>query len=214
LNVGDTALVTLEVAPMSVTRYYGFIEDVLPAGLIPINTALNNEQFEKPKSGEPIPSVYYGMEVSKRGAYISIPVIDEGKGVTVKYKARIIAEGEYGVPPATFSLMYNPTVFSRSSAAHVSVVRDGKPNPIIAVKQSIHDSMQSIPWLVIIAFFILGALTLIALSLAVRFYRKKKRFQPQSDAAVHRGPFVDTESKEPNGIHHDDPKKHDYHDEM
>jgi uncharacterized protein YfaS (alpha-2-macroglobulin family) len=118
LMVGDLVSVNLRVNDLADSHYYGVIDDKLPAGLIPVNTDLKNEEAQAD-----VPAYFDStdQEVGLDGVVI-YPYTLYGGGYTYSYKARVISQGTFFVPPVTASLMYAPEVNGRSGAQTVIVL--------------------------------------------------------------------------------------------
>jgi alpha-2-macroglobulin len=128
LAVGDTVKVNLTVSGLKTTENYAVIHDELPAGMIPLNPKLKNEQY-----GENTSSYYTSyditdQEVTETGVVLSLYQMKDGKR-TYTYRARVVSEGVYAVPPATVSLMYAPEIFGRSNAETVRIDRESSIIP-------------------------------------------------------------------------------------
>jgi uncharacterized protein YfaS (alpha-2-macroglobulin family) len=122
LVVGDTVKVKLSLSGLENRQYYGVIEDTLPAGLVPINTALDNEQFHR--SGTYYPYGVGNQQFKKNGVVISLKEIPAGTN-QFTYQARIVNAGTYHVPPAQASLMYQPQVWGVSDSDKIVVNKKG-----------------------------------------------------------------------------------------
>lgn len=125
IGVGDTVIVKLTVGGLKANENYGVINDELPSGMIPINQSFKNEQYGYD------PNTYYtsydvsDTEVTENGMVLSIYQIAPGEK-TYTYKARVISEGIFIVPPATASLMYAPEIYGRSDVQTVKVVKESQ----------------------------------------------------------------------------------------
>lgn len=127
IRVGDIVKVKITVSGQA-QKYYAVVKDELPAGLVPINTVLNNEEyfiFDEPSSSpEPTPeSVPFDVtdtEITENGIILSIHQINSGAS-TFTYKARAVSSGKFMAPPAQVELMYNPKVYGRSGADSLEV---------------------------------------------------------------------------------------------
>jgi uncharacterized protein YfaS (alpha-2-macroglobulin family) len=114
-RVGDVVRVTLGVHHLPPDgAHYLLVEDELPAGLVPINTNLMNEQgmgheVEGPNQG------WWGSsnEVTENGIIIPVDYF-HGKYMLTSYYARVIAEGDFLAPPAHVELMYSPWLNART----------------------------------------------------------------------------------------------------
>jgi hypothetical protein len=124
LAVGDIAIVNLTLSGLSATENYGIITDELPSGLIPINEDLLNEQSQQGTNN--YDNYYHGIsnrETTENGMVLSLYQVDSGSR-TYTYKARVISEGTFRVPPASASLMYAPEIYGRSTAESVTIGRE------------------------------------------------------------------------------------------
>lgn len=135
LAVGDTATVKIIVSGLKTNEYYGVINDELPSGLIPINQSFKNQQY-----GQDPYNYYYhsydvtDREVTENGMVLSLYQISSGER-TYTYKARVISEGKFTVPPVTASLMYAPEIYGRSDVQTVEITKESKIIPGKAVKE-------------------------------------------------------------------------------
>lgn len=135
LAVGDTVTVNITVSGLKTNENYGVIADELPAGLIPINRTLKNQQ----NGNDPYYSYYYSYDVSDRditenGIVLSLYQIAQGVR-TYSYQARVISAGVFTAPPASASLMYAPEIYGRSDAQTIEITNQSKIIPIEAVDQ-------------------------------------------------------------------------------
>lgn len=125
LAVGDTALVKLTVGGLKSEENYAVIRDELPSGLVPINQAFENEQYGIHSND------YYNsynitdMEVTENGMVMSLYRIAPEER-TYTYRARVVSEGKFIVPPATVSLMYAPEIYGRSEAQTIEITKESK----------------------------------------------------------------------------------------
>lgn len=123
LAVGDTAIVKLIVSGLDDEEHYGVIADELPAGLIPINETLKNEEYGD-ASGEPYLYGFADKEVTQNGMVLSLYKVGTGQR-SYTYRARVISEGNFIVPPSIVTLMYAPEIYARSQADTIQI---GKPS--------------------------------------------------------------------------------------
>lgn len=120
IRVGDEVTVNITVSGLKTEEYYGAIVDELPAGLIPVSSRFNNEQY-----GDDSSSYYTNEDVSdesltENGIVLSLYKMPKGKK-TFTYQARAVTEGTFSAPPATATLMYAPEIFGRSAAQSLKV---------------------------------------------------------------------------------------------
>ena len=137
LAVGDTATVRVTVSGLQANEYYGVINDELPSGLIPINQSFKNQQYGQ----DPYNHYYYSYDVTDRevtenGMVLSLYQFSSGER-TYTYKARVISEGKFIVPPATASLMYAPEIYGRSDVQTIEITKESKIIPGKDVKDVI-----------------------------------------------------------------------------
>ncbi len=125
LAPGDTVEVKLTVKMDEVGSgdvwgsNYGYIEDFLPAGMVPINTHLKNERYDANGGNYG----YWGYEFKKDGVVIPVWRMENG---TYSYLARVIAAGDYKAPPAVAGLMYMPEIWGRTDFAKVQIDQEAK----------------------------------------------------------------------------------------
>lgn len=134
LEIGDTAIVKLTISGLKANEQYGVIKDELPAGLIPINQNLKNEQYANNRGYD---FYYYmtGTEITENGAVLSLYNVATGEH-SYTYKARVISDGTFSVPPATVSLMYAPEISGRSEAQTLTIPMKA-PEPESLIKKVI-----------------------------------------------------------------------------
>ena len=120
LGVGDIVLVRLAISGEAIksNARYLVIEDQLPAGLVPVNPHLKNEQYGR---GNARDYSWYNREVTENGIIIPINRLMEG-GDVYEYKARVVSAGEFFAPPARAEFMYAPEVNAYTSAQLVKTV--------------------------------------------------------------------------------------------
>src|SRR5207248_156699 len=97
----------------------------LPSGLVPINESFKNEQYGQQ---DPYNYYYYSYDVTDReiienGEVLSLYQIAPGER-TYTYRARVVNEGIFIVPPVTASLMYAPEIYGRSEAQTVTITKE------------------------------------------------------------------------------------------
>lgn len=121
--VGDSVTVQIALEGLPSEDNYAVIEDELPAGLVPINLDFKNEQYGN------LPDYYYysygitDREITRNGIIMSLYRISSGMRV-YSYKARVVSEGKFTVPPATASLMYSPEIYGRSDSQTIETTRE------------------------------------------------------------------------------------------
>jgi uncharacterized protein YfaS (alpha-2-macroglobulin family) len=173
IGAGDTVNVFLTVSGLSTPDKYGVITDELPSGMVPVNTALKNEQ-----SSWSVPEDYengYGVtdtEVSENGVVMSLYNVPSEE-TTYSYKARVVSAGSYLVPPATVSLMYSPEIYGRSASSQIELQRSpGTSNGQLTNKFIFTKQV----WLIIT----IVASTIVVTIAVVYFIRKKRRAKIQA----------------------------------
>lgn len=174
LAVGDTVTVEITLSGLTNEERYAVIKDELPAGLVPVNPSLQNEQFLKD------PGSYYSSygvsdrEVTANGMVLSLYRVRPGSH-TYTYQARAVTSGVFAVPPATASLMYAPELSGRSAAGTVRVADTAGPG--LQPFASRGDTESIVFWA---TTTILGGIGLYG---AYRLIRKRRQ-QRQSDGAT------------------------------
>lgn len=121
IGVGDTVDVVLTISGLASDDKYGVIVDDLPSGLVPVNTALLNEQtsWNIPEDYEEGFNIT-DTDVTENGVVMSLYNIASEER-TYRYKSRAVSAGTYAVPPATVSLMYAPEIHGRTSTSTLTV---------------------------------------------------------------------------------------------
>lgn len=126
ISVGDIVTVNLTVEGLQAEERYAVIEDELPSGMIPINQSLKNQQFN-PGDQYVDPYTLYetsydvtDREITLNGMILSLYKISPGSRV-YSYKARVVSEGEFYVPPAKAALMYAPEIYGSSDVQKVAI---------------------------------------------------------------------------------------------
>lgn len=117
--VGDLVTITLNLSGLSTEEPYGVIEDELPAGMVPINERLKNEDSTSSNSWY----YYPAREYTLTGAVIPLSAVRTTS--TVSYKARVISAGTFSVPPARALMMYAPEIWGRSTSETITI--SGEP---------------------------------------------------------------------------------------
>lgn len=122
IAVGDTVKVVINIGGLKAEEFYAVIKDDLPAGLVPINKSLNNEQF-----GQSFDTSYQSgisdIEYTENGAVMSLYKIAPGSQ-TFSYEARAVSSGKFVAPPTTVALMYAPEINGRSDVSQLTIVQD------------------------------------------------------------------------------------------
>lgn len=122
IQVGDTVTVNLKVSGLANSEYYGVVDDELPAGLIPINEAFKNEQYDPNSQNQSSNWWDYTERVyGVNGVVLSPYRMLAGDSHTYTYRARAVSAGTFAVPPAHAELMYAPEVYARSAAQTVEI---------------------------------------------------------------------------------------------
>lgn len=102
IGLGDLVTVELTVEGLHDDSGYVVIEDELPAGLIPVNENLKNE--EKSRNN----NYFETKEYTKNGVIIALSHVGRAAQKKYVYKARAVASGEFYAPPAKVEYMYAP----------------------------------------------------------------------------------------------------------
>jgi uncharacterized protein YfaS (alpha-2-macroglobulin family) len=169
LAVGDTALVKITVGGLKANENYGVINDELPSGLVPINPLFKNEQYGYD------PSTYYtsydvtDREITENGMVLSLYQIAPGEH-TYTYRARVVSEGTFIIPPATASLMYAPEIHGRSGTQQLLITKESSIIPGKLAKEArVRYGREVIN--VILLIFIIGA----AISIPGAFFLRRRK---------------------------------------
>jgi len=176
LAVGDTATVKITVSGLKANENYGVINDELPSGLIPINQSFKNQQYGQ----DPYNYYYYSYDVTDRevtenGMILSLYQISSGER-TYTYKARVVNEGKFTVPPTTASLMYAPEIYGRSDVQTIEITKESKIIPGKVVKDTIGKfSKEKILAAVVILLILLGIGAFILKRRGVTFAQVKEK---------------------------------------
>ena len=144
---GDLVDVTINISSdQGNLSSYAIIEDHLPAGLIPVNTHLDNESTNLDKK-DYYQQGYYYIEYTQDGALI--PIYQSGVK-TYTYLARAVNPGDFVAPPATVSLMYNPAVFGRTTFDRLTIETEVKKNPFVKKNFTITNQNKNnkIAWII------------------------------------------------------------------
>lgn len=170
--VGETVMVQLTVTGATQNEEYVVIDDELPSGMVPVNTNLNNEQQEEQ------PEDYWyssNREATQNGMVISARKLNPQKSVYT-YRARVISEGDFNIPPARASLMYAPAVYGLSEAQKIHI---GKESVFLGVKNKVEEEVKEYPTqnrhlkvTVLMAVFSIAVLSGI---IVIRMYKVYKR---------------------------------------
>ncbi len=159
LAVGDTAIVKITIGGLKTNENYGVINDELPSGLIPINESFKNEQYGYD------PNSYYSSydvtdrEITENGMVLSLYQISSGER-TYTYRARVVNEGKFIVPPTTASLMYAPEIYGRSDVQAVKITKESQIIPGKAPKEAATKYSKQMITILIIILLGIGAFIL------------------------------------------------------
>ena len=152
LGVGDTAIVKLHVSGLNAQENYGVINDELPSGMIPINESFKNEQYGQTDYSYYTTFDVTNREITENGMVLSLYRMPKGEN-TYTYKARVVNEGVFIVPPATVSLMYVPEINGRTDAQTVVIDKESKYTPRVELPKVLTKN-----WVVISIVVLLVAL--------------------------------------------------------
>ncbi|KKU01413.1 MAG: Large extracellular alpha-helical protein [Microgenomates group bacterium GW2011_GWF2_45_18] len=135
--VGDEVTINLTVSTKSnkgdASEYrYAVLRDYLPAGMVPINESLKNEQNASYSS-------YRNYRLSNQthhddGVEFSLYFIG-GKSQTYSYRARVVSAGTFFAPPAELSLMYAPELFAQTRGEEVIITTVAEKKPESATEK-------------------------------------------------------------------------------
>ena len=162
LGVGDIVTVKLAVTGLPPDSKYLVVEDDLPSGMIPVNTRLKNESPEAS-------SFWVNKEYTQNGVILSSsqPLANP----VFTYKARVIAEGVFQVPPASAQLMYQPEVYARTGVSTLTTNRFSESPSVV---QKVQEAVSKSPFLNPI-FLLVVSLT--ALTLGTFFISRWKKLK-------------------------------------
>lgn len=138
IGVGDTVNVEIEVkSPKAVGDSYMVVADELPAGMIPINKHLDNEQTPE-TSIDRYQSYMQTREYTATGIVMgTLGTSTNTNGYeTFTYQARVVSEGTFAVPPAKAQLMYLPEVSGHSASDTMRIARAGSVPVLVGIKRS------------------------------------------------------------------------------
>lgn len=164
-KVGDMVVVQFKVEGLGLGETEVTIEDYLPSGLVAIDETLDNGIFD-PNGPN---SSFTSQQITEQGMRLSFSRLSADG--TYSYKTRVISEGVFNTPPATVTLVNQPSIWASTAAETLKI--DGKN-----VLESTHDGIQSFEQqsnIDIIAAAVL-AIGMIALLVAYRFRDKIRGF--------------------------------------
>lgn len=141
IGVGDTVIVKISVEGFPENQNYGLIQDELPAGLVPININLKNEQTENGRYS--YPSGYSHIEYTQNGVLMPLPYIPKGQ-TTFSYKARAILPGEFITPPARAEMMYAPELNGYSSSQKLVIDQKSKVIASKMLQKKVVNNIQKV----------------------------------------------------------------------
>ncbi len=139
ITVGDAVTVKITVSGLNADEYYGVIADELPAGLIPVNERLKNQQFDQTASANWYD--LYDRETTENGMVMSLYKLAAGSK-TYTYRARAVSSGTFSVPPVQASLMYAPEIAGRSGAETLTVTREPKVLPQRVAAKALQEAVK------------------------------------------------------------------------
>mgnify|MGYP000991848101 CR=1 FL=1 len=188
IAVGDEVIVRLIVSGLNKISSYGVIEDHLPAGMIPINTNLLNEQQTSS----------YGYwwstdDYTKDGAILSLPSIPVSGGIYT-YRARAVNPGLFWAPPAKVSLMYSPEINAHTGVELIEISANseyfGQSNV------GINRQTDSPTWVQIITYWLLrilvGMLTISVIVVAYLFLKEQNKRKKEGESLVNLSSILDS----------------------
>lgn len=115
LIIGDIVNVKITVSGLNTNHNYGMVADELPSGLVPINTAFDNEQFNQTNTANDYYNYISDREVTRNGINMHVYTMKTDT-ITYTYQARVVSAGSFNVPPARAELMYYPEINGLSKA--------------------------------------------------------------------------------------------------
>ncbi len=169
--VGETVMVQLTVTGSTQNEEYVVIDDKLPSGMVPVNTALNNEQSEENEEAR-----WYSphQEATRSGMVLSLRKINPQKSVYT-YRARVISEGDFTVPPARASLMYSPAVYGLSEVEKIHIGRESLFSGVKPVTEEPKKNFSGKSYLKITLLMVILAVSVLSGIIAARVYKVYKR---------------------------------------
>ncbi len=170
-SLGEIVTVRLTVEGLEGAREYGVLEDHLPAGMVAVNTTLNNDRMVENEFSDGLGM--YSMEIGTDAVYLSLYSLSSGMR-TYEYHARVVTSGKYLAPPAQFSLMYEPSV-SAHTGGDIVTIKNSKYSPQASIQQgSVTSWVKSNERLLFyVAVFLLLILASTTIFLFSRLYGKK-----------------------------------------
>lgn len=165
IGAGDSVRVEFTVKGLKTDEPFLLIADELPAGMVPINEAFTNEQFNTNTTQTTAPSTFVDTEITENGARLFVHQVKPGAN-TFSYRARVVSSGTFAVPPAIAFFMYNPTLRAQTPATSVTIQEKSTPSALAKLTRS----GNLIP--VLIAG---GTILLITVSTIILLILKKKR---------------------------------------
>lgn len=110
LKPGDLVIVQFDVYGLGKGEQAIEIEDYLPAGLVAVDESFIGGRFD----GSGVNTGCVRRELTKQGMRLTFcSSKDSG---TYSYKARVVSEGVFAVPPATVRLTGDPSIWARTRA--------------------------------------------------------------------------------------------------
>lgn len=181
LALGDIAEVKITVAGIKTNENYAVIHDELPSGLVPINQSFNNEQYGYNRDTYYTAYDVTDREITENGMILSLYQIAPGER-TYTYRARVVNEGTFIVPPTTVSLMYAPEIYGRSDVQTIKITKESN---IIASKalqetyKEVLNNNSKMATIVVAAFIVLlvGAGVIIMKKLGITLAQIKTRIK-------------------------------------
>jgi len=134
LGLGDIVDVTFKIKSNVGGANYAVLEDQLPAGLVPVNMKLKNEQFnrdidETQEVTDPSKGIISDFEYTENGILLVIDDLSDQEK-TYSYKARVVSEGKFIAPPTFISFMYSPNDNGNTNSYYLETFEKGTINPI------------------------------------------------------------------------------------
>ena len=175
IRVGDRIKVRLIVDGLKAEEDYAVIDDKLPAGMVPINMAFKGEQVGK------IDYKPYWVEYEKDGAVLHAFKIAPGKNV-FEYEARVVTEGNFGVPPARVELMYTPEIYGLTKTGVIEIKGEAKLSflEILGEKVEIIKKIGILALIVGVPLVVIGVVSLFI----VRKIKRKKTVKTNSEMRI------------------------------
>jgi len=152
--LGDTIRVRLTVTGVQRSHDRLVVEDMLPAGMVPINEGFKNEQGTVNDAQRGWQEGYV-EEYKEDGVVMTTYTGQGGKEYKLSYLARVVNAGTYFVPPAYTEFMYSPEAYAYSSSTKMTFPAESTAPP--EPKRPFADFLEEkISFREVMAYFLFG----------------------------------------------------------